>query len=248
MTRAAVYALMAISLSGSIGIGCAQDVRVDLFTKSGLKEVLITPGMAAVEFCPARSSCATASPGEGIRCATAAGKVQCRGSAHFRPFVQSLATSTSVFRLEVTPRRNRAETSCHFVIARSARISSVDGNLRVVAEIDLETYVTGVLAGEAATFKSPAAMDAMTIVARTWALASRGRHGAEGYDFCSLTHCQFFRPPIAADAGKAASDAAARTAGLVLKFQGKLIDAYYSAYCGGRTATAASVWPDSGRP
>jgi len=38
------------------------------------------------------------------------------------------------------------------------------------------------------------------------------------------------------------------TAGLVLKYHGELIDAYYSANCGGMTATAGDVWPDRARP
>jgi stage II sporulation protein D len=121
-------------------------------------------------------------------------------------------------------------------------------SFRVVVAIDIETYVAGVLAGEGATFKSPSAIDAMAIVARTWALASRGRHRAAGYDFCSLTHCQFFRPPMAADGSNAMAEAAARTAGRVLNYEGKLIDAFYSAHCGGRTAHAASIWPDRAAP
>ncbi len=123
------------------------------------------------------------------------------------------------------------------------------GRPPTVITVDLETYVRGVLAGEAATLKSPAALRAMAVLARTWALSSRGRHRAEGYDFCSLTHCQFFRlPPMQGRNNAPADEAAQATAGLVLKYQGKLADVYYSAHCGGRTAAAASVWPDRGAP
>lgn len=117
-----------------------------------------------------------------------------------------------------------------------------------ITTVDLETYVRGVLAGEAATIKSPAALRAMAILARTWALRLRGRHRSDGYDFCALTHCQFFRPPAQGRNGTPADEAARATAGLVLKYQGKLADVYYSAHCGGRTASAASVWPDRAAP
>jgi len=46
-----------------------------------------------------------------------------------------------------------------------------------------------------------------------------------------------------ADAERAFSDAAvARTAGLVLKYGGRTVDAPYSAACGGETASADEVW------
>jgi stage II sporulation protein D len=218
----------------------AQEFRVDLFTRSGVSETVITPGIAAVELCPARGPCATIAPGESLKCSADAGEVFCRSKGGSHKFRRVVARSASVFRLDVTPTDAMHEAPSRGVTVRSAEIRMSDSNLRAVAEADLETYVAGVLAGEAATFKSSAAIDAMAVLARTWALASRGRHRAEGYDFCSLTHCQFFRPPIAPDA----SDAAARTAGRVLKYQGRLIDAYYSAHCGGQTASAASVWPD----
>ena len=58
--------------------------------------------------------------------------------------------------------------------------------------IDLprERYVAAVLAGESSLFKSDEALKAMAVAARTYAVRFRGRHSAEGYDFCATTHCQ----------------------------------------------------------
>jgi stage II sporulation protein D len=123
---------------------------------------------------------------------------------------------------------------------------------------DLESYVAGVLAGEAATFHSSAGREAMAILARTWAIRWRGRHQAQGFDFCSLTHCQAFRPPDAgaireplpqagsADLLSKVSGFAAvlKTRGQVLQFRGETIDPYFSADCGGMTEAAGNVWPD----
>ena len=250
MKRLGVLVVAAISLATSVHPVQAQDFRVDLFTKTGVKEVLISPGIAAVEVCgsPTRGPCVNGSPGKTVRCVAEAGAVRCQGDTPWRTTRRVVARSSSMFRLDVSPQEPGRTGTPRGVIVRSAGIRADGERLRAVAAIDLEAYVAGVLAGEVATFKSPAAMEAMAVVARTWALASRGRHRTDGYDFCSLTHCQFFRPPLAPDGNVAVAEAASRTAGLVLKFHGKLIDVYYSAHCGGRTASAASVWPDRAAP
>jgi len=59
-----------------------------------------------------------------------------------------------------------------------------------VLDLPLERYVAGVLAGESSVFRSDAALRAMAVAARTYAVHLRGRHSAEGYDFCATTHCQ----------------------------------------------------------
>src|SRR5262249_5088068 len=57
-------------------------------------------------------------------------------------------------------------------------------------DLPLERYVAAVLAGEAAEFRSTEALKAMSVAARTYAVRLRGRHAAEGFDFCDTTHCQ----------------------------------------------------------
>src|SRR5262249_1947464 len=94
----------------------------------------------------------------------------------------------------------------------------------------LDDYVAGVLAGEAATYRSPQALRAMSIAARTYAVRFRGRHAADGYDFCSLTHCQNFKPHAVTQALR---DAAFDTSGELIWYQGMPAAAYYSQDCGG---------------
>ena len=74
-----------------------------------------------------------------------------------------------------------AEAAAPGVIVR------VDGANR---ELPLERYVAAVLAGESSVFQSPEALKAMAVAARTYAVRLRGRHSAEGFDFCATTHCQ----------------------------------------------------------
>ena len=77
------------------------------------------------------------------------------------------------------------------------------------------------LAGEALRDSQPAALEALAITIRTFALANRGRHRADGFDLCDQTHCQVVRAADAATeraaqatAGRAA--AARRRAGVGL--------------------------------
>ena len=116
--------------------------------------------------------------------------------------------------------------------------------------VDLDTYVEGVLAGEASVLKNRAALQAMAILARTWALRYRGRHRAQGFDFCSLTHCQAFRW-LADSGGRYPApiiEAVLSTRNRVLKYRGQLADPYFTADCGGMGEAAANLWPDRDLP
>jgi stage II sporulation protein D len=109
--------------------------------------------------------------------------------------------------------------------------------------LPLEDYVARVLAGEAAARSRPAALEALAITVRTFALANRNRHGKDGFDLCTTTHCQVLREPTAATRAAAAS-----TAGLVLAWHGQPASVYYTASCGGRTERPSNVWPGAEDP
>ena len=109
-----------------------------------------------------------------------------------------------------------------------------------VDTVTIEDYVAEVVAGEASSRGPAAALEAMAIVARTYALVNRGRHAADGFDLCDLTHCQ-----VAAPATGAARGAASLTSGQVLvTSDGRLAAVFQTASCGGRTEAADAVWPD----
>lgn len=117
-----------------------------------------------------------------------------------------------------------------------------DGSHRIQS-IPLETYVARVLAGEAARESPPAALEALAIAIRTFALVNRNRHNADGFDVCDTTHCQVLRT-----ATPVTERAAMATAGLVLVRNGVAVPVYYSASCGGRTEIPSQVWPGSDDP
>lgn len=113
-----------------------------------------------------------------------------------------------------------------------------------VRTLDIEEYIARVLAGEAAPRSPEAALDALAIAARTFARRNRGRHAREGFDLCTLTHCQVLREPY-----PAVHAAAERTRGQrLLTPAGETADVYYTASCGGRTEKPSSVWTRAADP
>jgi len=115
------------------------------------------------------------------------------------------------------------------------------GDLLVVERADLEDYVTSVLSQEMCSNWPQAAQEAQAVVARSFALASRGRHAPEGFDLCDTTHCQIYR------GASEKRSAARRTAGWVLMRYGRPLEALYHSTCGGVTANSRQVWPENPR-
>jgi len=112
-----------------------------------------------------------------------------------------------------------------------------------VSTLSMETYVARVVAGEAMRDSHPAALEALAIAVRTFALANRGRHRADGFDVCDQTHCQVVRAST-----QATESAAQATAGRVLLRNGAPASIYYTASCGGRTEKPSAVWPGAEDP
>jgi stage II sporulation protein D len=131
----------------------------------------------------------------------------------------------------------------------------MDGGVATVRDVPLEEYVAATALSEFAPAAGDAtAVEAMfevqTIVARTYAESHRGRHQREGFDLCSTTHCQIYEPGRLATSrwASAAREAAARTTGQILTYDGAPADAVYHADCGGFTSAAADVWGGAGLP
>lgn len=130
----------------------------------------------------------------------------------------------------------------------------------VTQTLSLEAYTRGVLAAEASVEDESEALKAQAVASRTFALKNRGRHAADGYDFCSTTHCQRFMANAECEMMndecqeksivlRRAREAVRATAGEVLRdANGQLIDAYFHAACGGMTANVESLWGFPAQP
>ena len=117
--------------------------------------------------------------------------------------------------------------------------------LRLLNEVELEDYLPGVVGSEAAQLPPPA-QRAPAVVSRTFALASRGRHGLQGFDLCDLAHCQVYRGK--ADENKETKAAVLQTKNLVLLVGGVgLKPAFFHSACGGGTSRAVDVFGEDGR-
>jgi stage II sporulation protein D len=135
------------------------------------------------------------------------------------------------------------------------RVETLERGVKEIRDVRLEDYVAASALSEfAPSAGDPAAVEAMfevqSIIARTYALSHLGRHAAAGFDLCSTTHCQLYEPQRLQTSRWAslAIDAAARTRGLVVAYDGAIADAVFHADCGGRTSTASDVWGGAGAP
>ncbi|BCS32992.1 hypothetical protein TBR22_A22170 [Luteitalea sp. TBR-22] len=106
-----------------------------------------------------------------------------------------------------------------------------------VDRVPLETYVAGVVAAEGESSMPPAALDALAVAVRSYALAPSTRHARDGYDLCDTTHCQ-----VLGAATSWSRAAAARTSGLLLARRGRVVAVPYSASCGGRLVSPSDLW------
>jgi stage II sporulation protein D len=124
-------------------------------------------------------------------------------------------------------------------------IRALSGQLLIMVTMPIEKYVEGVLAAESGDFKQTESLKAMAVAVRTYALHFRGKHAADGFDFCDTTHCQALSwnavtPRIAA--------AVSATAGQSLSYQGAPAETYYNQNCGGSIAAGSESWPDNHAP
>ena len=118
------------------------------------------------------------------------------------------------------------------------------GPLRIVLTTARESAVTSVVAAET-SHREAEAMMAIAVAVRTFMASHPGRHSSEGFDFCDTTHCQLYRgeQDLSGNAdGPAVSASVARTAGEILSFKGRSIEGFYTASCGGLSATPSMVW------
>lgn len=245
--RGLTFGVVAICLAVGHGSVLAQDFKVELLSGRVSKALELQAGEASANLCDLRRprDCLALKPGTKANCARAGAKVRCSSPHASREFQGLSVESSSTF--QATPELLKARTR-NPVLLRKLQISPSHAGLLLVVPADLESYVAGVLEGEAAILRSSAGREAMAILARTWAIRWRGRHQAEGFDFCSLTHCQAFRPPLLTQDDPAFDAAVRATRNQILQFGGEPVDPYFSADCGGMTEAAGNVWPDRAQP
>jgi SpoIID/LytB domain protein len=120
------------------------------------------------------------------------------------------------------------------------------GTYTLVNQVPIETYLRGVVPYEIGLAAPPTTIEAQAILARTYALRNLRRFAIDNYQLCADTQCQVYRG--LSGAATVSDRAIAVTRGLVLTYQGELVDALYSSTTGGVTARFNDVWNGPDRP
>lgn len=124
-------------------------------------------------------------------------------------------------------RREREAQHHGNLVVRASR-----GALRRVLHTDLELYTSGVLAAEMSPSWPAAALEAQAIAARSFALTARARRRKLDFDVFDDDRDQVYR---GARDDPSLVRAVRNTRGQVLRYDGKILRAYYSSTCGGMT-------------
>ncbi len=124
----------------------------------------------------------------------------------------------------------------------TARTDQRDGVFDVVEFVGIEDYLPGVVAKEMLTSWPLAAYQAQAVAARTYALHERERSLNAGlaFDVESSDRDQVYG---GVTTNSPAREAVRATRGIVLMDGDKILRAYFSSTCGGRTAAAKDTWP-----
>lgn len=114
-------------------------------------------------------------------------------------------------------------------------IQNKNGKLTVINNVPLEDYLKGVVPSEMPSSWATEAHKAQAIAARSYALANLGKRARYGYDLKDTPEDQAYGGVSAETADT--NYAVEQTKGIVLTYNMKVINAYYSASAGGQTNT-----------
>lgn len=114
------------------------------------------------------------------------------------------------------------------------------GNLTIASVISLTDYISCVISQEMANGWPLEALKAQAVAARSYYATNLGRHSAQKIDICGSTHCQAYYG--SSGAGESTNRAARETAGEYLKYNGKVVEAYYYSSNGGASENSENVW------
>ena len=205
----------------------APDLRVGL--ASGRASLTITPagGKATVQTGSSKTITLAANTAAAIRWQAGAFFV---GREKLRGEVLVIRPAAKAGELSLDGRRYRG----------ALELRHKGSGLTAVNIVPVNGYLRSVVPEEMPVDWPAEAIKAQSVAARSFALASRGRHASEGYDLCTTTHCQLYTGTAAE---KSASNAAIKaTRGEVLTYGGKPIEALFHTDSGGMTENSEDVW------
>jgi len=106
-----------------------------------------------------------------------------------------------------------------------------------VVSMAMDEYLKGVVPHEVPPSWPSEALRAQAVAARSYA-STRTAHLRQGADVCTTTHCQAWGKTHYPATDKAVDF----THGVVIRYKGSVIQAFFSAHCDGHTRNSEDVW------
>ncbi len=122
----------------------------------------------------------------------------------------------------------------------------IGSDMTIINILEMEEYLYGVVPNEIESFSNIEAIKAQAVAARTYAHLNLTKsnksntHLNYGFNLCNDIHCQVYRGM--GSESSIANSAIDETKDMVLTYEGKMIEAVYSASSGGQTEDASNVW------
>lgn len=229
-----LFLFLAIVLSAS-----AERVKVRLFSNNNIEALYVSFDLGLYDLYSGDSLLLEASLGEGMTVelipSTAGVKVSVNSYEYgtYKQVILRATDTACIMCLNPKGVKQRTYEGNLVVSAFDAR------NLRIINDVDFETYLAGVVQSEIYGQQSDIFRIQATI-SRTWALRNMGKHRADGFNFCDYVHCQAYqnrciRPDIMLGTMQSSGET-------IVDADGKLIDTPFHSNSGGETANSEDVW------
>ena len=120
-------------------------------------------------------------------------------------------------------------------------ITTKNGQIKLINQPAFKRYLAGVVEAESGTHAAKEYYKNQAIICRTYALKSWDKHKNDGFNLCDGVHCQAYKG--LATENKLIEKSVKKTKNLViLDENNRLIEALFSANCGGQTNNSEMVW------
>lgn len=162
----------------------------------------------------------------------------------------SLLFGSSVAKLQIRPNSSNFPYSFKLGNGDTYRgdlevLRKSDANLTLINILPFEQYLYSNVTSEMESYSPTEALKAQAVASRTYSLNNIGKHGSDGFDVCSTTHCQAYHGIIkngmkweAASTAKAVDE----TKGQLVKYNGVPAMVFYHGSSGGMTESVKNVW------
>lgn len=221
------------------GVTFANNIRIGLFRKSSFASATVTGSTGNYSIFADSVEISKLHPGQVFRIIADSNgvKLMSLDGVIGRYATITIFSNDSLADIKVKPSDQKKDK----LVTGKLEFTGNKYELKIVNDVLLEEYLSGVVESEAGHGSQPEFYKAQAIISRTYALANMHKHEEEGFNLCDQVHCQAFK-------GKCKSDevihkAAFDTRGIVVVDDSlKFISALFHSNCGGQTANSEQVW------